>query len=61
MASSQGSKRSDTVLKTLDGFILIVNFAKNACGGVPPARTALASASTLLAMIRVRSRVFSRS
>ena len=58
MASSQGSERSDTVLKTLDGFILIISVAKDACGSVPPAQIALASASTLLTMVRVRSLIF---
>ena len=58
---AKGSKGSDAVLKTLDGFILIVNVAKDACGSVPPAQLALASASALLTMIRVRSLVFSHS
>ena len=61
MAPPQGSKGSDTVLKTLDGFILIVNVAKDACSSVPPAQLALASAGTLLTMIRVRFLVFSHS
>ena len=53
IAPSQTSKGSDTILKTLDGFILIVNVAKDACGSIPPAQLALASATTLLTMIRV--------
>ena len=59
MVSSQTSKGSDTVLKTLDGFILIVNVAKDACGSIPPAQIALTSASALLTMIRVWPQVFS--
>jgi hypothetical protein len=54
MASiSRRQNGRDVVLPTLDVFIQTINIAKDACG-VPPAQIALGSASTLLAMIRVR-------
>jgi hypothetical protein len=54
MASiSQSQKARDVALPTLDVFIQALNIAKDACG-IPPAQIALGSASTLLAMIRVR-------
>ena len=42
----------DGVLLTLDGFILALNMAKDACG-LPPVQAAFGSASTLLITIRV--------
>jgi hypothetical protein len=52
-STSQLQKRRDVVLPTLDVFIQALNTAKDACG-IPPAQIALASASTLLTLIRVR-------
>jgi hypothetical protein len=53
-STSQQQKGRNRVLPTLDVFVQALNIAKDACG-IPPAQIALASASTLLTMIRVRS------
>jgi hypothetical protein len=52
-STSQPLNGRDIVLPTLDVFIQALNIAKDTCG-IPPAQIALASASTLLTMIRVR-------
>lgn len=46
-------KGRDGVLITLDLFIQGLDLAKDACG-IPPAQAVFASASVLLAMIKVR-------
>lgn len=51
-STSERPEGRDGVLLTLDLFIQGLDFAKNACG-IPPAQVAFASASVLLAMIRV--------
>ena len=51
-STSQQLEERDRALSTLDGFIQILSFAKDACG-IPPAQVALASAVVLLAIIRV--------
>lgn len=50
-SASRKSGGRDGVLLTLDGFILALNIAKDACG-LPPVQAAFGSASTLLTTIR---------
>ena len=52
-SASQPQEGRDVVISTLDVFIQALNIAKDACG-IPPAQIALASATTLLTMIRAR-------
>ena len=55
MASKpQQSKGRDGLLSTLDVLIQALGIAKDACSAIPPAKIAIASASVLLTMIRVR-------
>ena len=53
-STSHRPKGRDGALSTLDGFIQVLNFAKDTCG-IPPAQVALGSALVLLTIIRVRS------
>jgi hypothetical protein len=52
-STSQPPKEHDVVLPTLEVLVQALDMAKDACV-FPPAQIALASASTLLAMIHVR-------
>ena len=58
-SESPDSKGRDRTISALDGFIQVLDLAKNACG-IPPAQAAFGAASILLTMIRVRFSPFCR-
>ena len=52
VSTSQRPKGRDAVLSALNGFIRVLNLAKETCG-IPPAQIAFGSTSLLLTTIRV--------
>ena len=58
-SESPDSKGRDRTISALDGFIQVLDLAKDACG-IPPAQAAFGAANILLTMIRARFPPFYR-